>query len=206
MKKQKTKKAKKGQYGYFAAQKKRQLLITLALFAVPLFIFFSAWIYFKSRLTVWTVVATVGCLPACKAMVTLIMLLMRKPMKPELYKEISAHAGNLEMCYEMYMTFYEKSGYLDAFAICGNQVVGYTSDPRVDTVFLEEEAQKIIRKNGYKVNVKILRDLRPYLERLDSMNEHMDSLREGIKFRPDERYPDLSREELIRHTILAICL
>jgi hypothetical protein len=205
-KQKKVKKAQKGEFGYFSAEKKRRAWITFALFAVPLFIFFSAWIYFKSRMTIWTVVATVGCLPACKSMVTMVMLLMRKPMKRELYEEISAHAGDLEMCYEMYMTFYEKSGYLDAFAICGNQVVGYTSDTSVDTAFLEEEAQKIIRKNGYKVTVKILHDLRPYLERLDSMNMHKDSIREGIKFRPDERYPDLSREELIRHTILAICL
>ena len=54
--------------------------------------------------------------------------------------------------------------------------------------------------------MKILKDLKPYLERLDSMNEHKESLRSGIKFTPDERYPDLSREELIKHTILAICL
>lgn len=38
------------------------------------------------------------------------------------------------------------------------------------------------------------------------MNEHKESLEEGIKFRPDEKYPDLSRDELIKHTILAICL
>jgi hypothetical protein len=205
-KQKKSQSAQKGEFGYFKAEKKRTALRTLALFSVPLFIFFSAWIYFKSRMTVWTVVATVGCIPACKSLLSLIMLLMRKPMDRELYEEISSHAGNLEMCYEMYMTFYQKSGYLDAFAICGNQVVGYTSDTSVDTAFLEEEAQKIIRKNGYKVNVKILRDLRPYLERLDSMNAHQDSIREGIKFRPDERYPDLSREEVIRHTILAICI
>ncbi|MBQ0000973.1 MAG: hypothetical protein KBT01_05480 [Clostridiales bacterium] len=202
----KKKKVQKGEFGYFSAAKKRQALITGVLFAVPLFIFFTAWMYFKSRMTVWTVITTVGCLPACKAAVTLIMLLMRKPMKADLYKQIASHAGSLEMVYEMYMTFYEKSGYLDAFAICGNQVVGYTSDSSVDAAFLEQEAQKIIRKNGYKVNVKILKDLRPYLERLDSMNEHMDSLREGIKFVPDETYPDLSCEELIKHTILAICL
>lgn len=197
---------RKGEFGYFAAAKKKQALITAILFAVPLFIFVTAWIYFKSRMTVWTVITTVGCLPACKAAVTLIMLLPRKPMKKELYEEIASHAGKLTMVYEMYMTFYEKSGYLDAFAICGNQVVGYTSDSRVDAAFMEQEAQKILRKNGYKVTVKILKDLRPYLERLDSMNEHMESLREGIKFRPDENYPELSREELIQHTILAICL
>lgn len=206
MKQNKKKKVKKGEYGYFSSEKKKQALITAILFAVPLFIFVTAWMYFKSRMTVWTVITTVGCLPACKSAVTLIMFLLRKPMRRDLYETIAAHEGNLTMCYEMYMTFYQKSGYLDAFAICGNQVVGYTSDDKVDTVYLEQEAQKIIRKNGYKVNVKILKDLRPYLERLDSMNEHMDSLREGIRFRPDENYPDLSREELIKHTILAICL
>lgn len=110
------------------------------------------------------------------------------------------------MSYEMYLTSYEKSAHIDAFAVCGNEVVGYSSDPKIDTAFMADHTQKIVRKNGYKVNVKILTDLRPYLERLDSMNEHQESLRENIKFVPDERYPDLSREELIKHTILAICL
>ena len=51
-----------------------------------------------------------------------------------------------------------------------------------------------------------LPDCTPFLERLDSMNEHKESLEEGIKFRPDEKYPELSRNELIKHTILAICV
>ena len=71
---------------------------------------------------------------------------------------------------------------------------------------MEQEAQKILRGNGFKVNVKIFTRLEQFLERLDSMNEHKKSLEEGIKFRPDEKYPDLSRDELIKHTILAICL
>ena len=199
-------KVRKGDYGYIAAEKKKRILITAALFAAPLLIFFSAMIYFKTRLTVWTVIAVVGCLPACKSVVSLIMIFRAKPVAPQVYQEISKHAGELVMSYEMYMTFYEKSGYLDAVAVCGNTVVGYTSDPKADIAYLAEQSQKIIRKNGYKVDVKILRDLKPYLERLDSMNEHKESLRNGIKFTPDERYPDLSREELIKHTILAICL
>lgn len=180
-------KAGKGDYGYFAAEKKRRLLITAVLFAVPLAIFFSAWIYHGSRLTVWTVVAVVGCLPACKSMVGLIMILRCRPMDEKLYQKIHAHAGALVMSYEMYMTFYEKSAFIDAFAVCGNQVVGYSSDPKIDAEFMAQEAQKIIRKNGYKVTVKILKELRPYLERLDFMNGHREALEEGIKFTPDER-------------------
>ena len=202
----KTKKVKKGDFGYFAAEKKRQLIITFILFAVPLSIFFSAWAYHGSRMTIWTVVATVGCLPACKFLVNLIMIWRCKPMDKELYQEIQEHAGDLLMSYEMYMTFYEKSAHIDAFAICGNTVVGYSSDPKIDSAYMAKEAQKIIRKNGYKVDVKILKELRPFLERLDSMNEHKESLEEGLKFIPDERYPGFDRNDMIKHTILAICL
>lgn len=206
MKNTRKRKTKKGDFGYFSSEKKRRLLITAGLFSLPLLVFFVAWVVNGTRMTVWTVLTVVGCLPGCKSMVSLIMILMRHPMDRKLYEEIRKHAGDLVMAYEMYMTFYEKSGYLDAVAVCGNTVVGYTSDPKVDISYLAEQSQKIVRKNGYKVDVKILKDLKPYLERLDSMNEHKESLRNGIKFTPDERYPDFSREELIKHTILAICL
>lgn len=200
------KKAGKGEFGYIPAERMRRLLITVALFAVPFLIFFTAFLYFKTRLTVWTVFAAVGCLPACKSMVNLIMLFRCPCMDREVYRKIERHAGELVMSYEMYMTFYEKSAFIDAFAICGNLVVGYSSDPKIDASFMEAEAQKILKGNGYKATVKIFRDLAPYLERLDSMNAHRESLEEGIKFRPDERYPGLSRNEMIKHTILAICL
>ena len=200
------KSAKKGQFGYIAAEKKRKLIITAILFAVPLLIFFTAFLYFKTRLTICTVVAVVGCLPACKMMVNLIMLFRSPSMEKSVYEQIQEHCGDLVMSYEMYMTFYEKSAFIDAFAICGNLVVGYSSDPKIDAAFMENEAQKILKGNGYRATVKIFKDLKPFLERLDSMNEHRESLEEGIKFRPDERYPELSRNELIRHTILAICL
>ena len=68
-----------------------------------------------------------------------------------------------------------------------------------------EDVKKLIYAGCAKVALKDVYK-RQFLDRLDSMNEHKESLEEGIKFRPDERYPELSRNELIRHTILAICL
>ena len=206
MKDTRKRKTKKGDFGYFNSEKKRRLLITAGLFSLPLLIFFVAWAVNGTRMTVWTVLTVVGCLPGCKSMVSLIMILLRHPMDEKLYKEIRKHAGDLVMSYEMYMTFYEKSASIDAFAICGNTVVGFSSDPKIDAAFMEQEAQKILRGNGFKANVKIFTRLPQFLERLDSMNEHRESLEEGIKFRPDEKYPELSRNELIKHTILAICV
>ena len=42
----------KGDFGYLQAEKKRRIIITVLLFAAPLIIFFTALIYFKTRLTV----------------------------------------------------------------------------------------------------------------------------------------------------------
>ena len=94
----------------------------------------------------------------------------------------------------------KKVAYIDAAAVCGNTVVAYSSDPKIDASFHGNQIpRRSSVKNGYKVTVKIFTDLRPFLERLDSMNDHRESLEEGIKFTPDEKYPDLSRNELIRH-------
>ena len=134
------------------------------------------------------------------------MIFRARQVETSVYRRIHEHAGELTMSYEMYMTFYEKSANIDAFAICGNTVVGYSSDPKIDVTFMERECQKILRGNSFKATVKIFTRLDPFLERLDSMNAHKESLEEGIKFRPDEKYPDLSRNELIRQTILALCL
>ena len=201
-----TGRAKKGCFGYFRYEKKRRLLITAALFVLPVLALVIPWIYYGTRNNMWTILAVVGALPGCKSLVSLIMVLLRKPMDEGLYREISSHAGDLTMGYEMYMTFYEKSAMIDAVAICGNQVVAFSSDPKIDSGYMASNARKLLHQNGYKVDVKVQTEKRMFLERLDSMNAHKDSLRDGIRFTPDEKYPELSREELILHTWLALCL
>mgnify|MGYP000096272221 FL=1 len=199
-------KVKKGEFGYFRKEKKKRAVITLILFLIPLAAFAGGYLYYKTRMNIVTVIAVVGCLPGCKSMVGLIMAMMQKSMEPEVYEKIRETAGDLTMSYEMYITSYDRSGYVDACAICGNEVVGYSSDEKTDPAHTASNVQKILRQNGYGVNVKILRDLGPYLERLQSLRKHRESLEKDISFQPDERYPDLSRKELIKHLILAISL
>lgn len=205
--KQKKNKIRKGDYGYISSQKKRRLAITLVLFAIPLMIFFTGLIQTKTRNNLLTVVALLGCLPACKSLVGMIMMWMQKPMKREIYEKIVPHTGDLVMSYEMCLTTYEKNLFVDAFAVCGNTVVGYADQlKQKDSAYMEEHVQKILRSNGYKEKVRIFTELKPFLERLDYMNSHKEELNENIRFTPNESYPDLSRDELIKHTILAISL
>ena len=205
--KQKKKKIQKGDFGYISSQKKRRLALTLVLFAIPLLIFFTGLIHTKTRNNLLTVVALLGCLPACKCAVGMIMMWMQKPMKKEVYEKIAPHAGSLVMSYEMCLTTYEKTQFIDAFAVCGGLVVGYADNPKEKNMtFMEEHVQKILRSNGYKEKVRIFTELKPFLERLEYMNSHREELNENIRFTPDEDHPELSRDEMIKNTILAISL
>lgn len=199
-------KVNKGDFGYIKAQKKKRVLLTAVLYAIPLTIFFTGLFTTKTRLNLFTFVAIMGCLPASKCAVGMIMMLMQKPLSQETYEKIAARRGELVMAFELTVTAYEKNTQIDSLAVCGNTVVGYSSSPKADLPFAENHIKEILKGNGYRVNVKLFKDLKPYLDRLASLNQNRDQLREGISFTPDETYPDLSREELIKHTILAISL
>ena len=202
---------RKGEYGYIRSQKVRRFLITLAFLALPLAIFTVGMILNRGdRMSIYTVIAVVGSLPACKSIVSLIMRWMRHPMKEEDYREISQRAGKLQMVYELYVTSYERSIMLFASAICGEEVACYAAgvQDKKDIPAMETHIQKLLRANGYKSHVKIFTDRKHYLERLDSLNAHYGELEKSAneRFQPDERYPDLSRDEMVKHNLMALAL
>ncbi len=79
----------KGDYGYFKKEKLRRALVTFVLFLIPLTAYFVGWAYFKTRMTIVTVIVVVGCLPACKSAVSTIMVLLHLPGS----EVISANSG-----------------------------------------------------------------------------------------------------------------
>lgn len=200
------KKIRKGDFGYIQHEKIRRFLVTLLLFAIPMAAFVGAYLITGTKKNIITVIAMVGCLPACKSLVGLIVMFLQKSMDESSYRKIKEHAKDLVMSYEMYLTTYEKSTFVESFAICGNKVIGYSSRIDGSPQFVEQHVKKILKQNGYKVDVKVMTELKPYLERLDYLNAHKEEMVKDIIFTPDERYPELSREELIKHIILAISL
>ena len=201
------KKVKKGSYGYIRYAKLRTTLITFVLFAIPLVIFVTGYVQTKTRLNLFTFVAILGCLPACKSLVGMIMIWMQRSMAKEKYQEASAAAGTLVAGYELVFTAYEHTTPVNALVICGDQLVCYTSDEKADVGYVEKHLERILTLNGFaSVQPKVMKDFRKYLQRVNELSRRAEHYREGIEFTPDERYPELSREELIFHTLLAISL
>ena len=195
-------KIRKGDYGYIRREKKKRLLVTLGLFVLPAIVFIVGLVLADgNKSNIFTVVAVVGCLPGCRAAVGFIMMV---------YDAIEAKNGKLLMGYEMYITQEKSSLMIEAAAFCGEEIACYTSRAK-DQKQIEDcttYLNKIIRANGYKCHVKIFDREKAFLERLDSLNRNYDELEKSAieNFKPDERYPDLSRTELVKHTMLALAL
>ena len=179
-------KIRKGDYGYIRREKKKRLLVTLGLFVLPAIVFIVGLVLADgNKSNIFTVVAVVGCLPGCRAAVGFIMMVMQKPVE-------------------------KSSLMIEAAAFCGEEIACYTSRAK-DQKQIEDcttYLNKIIRANGYKCHVKIFDREKAFLERLDSLNRNYDELEKSAieNFKPDERYPDLSRTELVKHTMLALAL
>lgn len=189
------------------ALSKKRTFYTILAFLLPLSVFAIGMIINKGdRKTIYTVVAIVGCLPACKFAVEMIMIYLQKPISEETYRQIEKHRHGLVCAYELAVSAYEKQSFLDSVTVCGNTVAAYTSREKTDTAFLEKHIQTILRDNGFYVTVKIFRRLPDYLNRLDSMWEHREALEKDIRYVPDPAYAGLTRNERVMHIIYAISL
>ena len=200
------KNAKKGQWGYFRNERIRRIFMTAVLFAIPLLILITGQMYFKTRQNLMTVVAMVGLIPACMSLVSVIMFAMRHSLPEEEYRAIQAHEGNLTVAYELYMSSEKKNAMVDCIVICGNEVVGLVTDPKTDAKFAQDHLQRMLRADGYKTTVRMMKDQKHFIERMDSLNEHADELRAGIQFKEQPGYEGSGREDMIRHTALQISL
>ncbi len=174
MKLSKKVKIEKGDFGYIRSQKKKRILITCCLFAITLLIYFTGLIQTKTRLNMFTFVAIMGCLPAGKSAVGMIMILMQKPISEEVYEKASKAAKSGTMFYELCFTTYEKIIPVDCLYISGSHVVGYASSEKADAPFLEKHLKEILKKNSRSREVKIFKDLKPFLDRVQSLEVHRD--------------------------------
>lgn len=202
------KKVAKGKAGYVRYEKLKRFLIMLLMFAIPIGIYISAYLITGTNKNIMTIVAVVGIVPAARFAVNWVMIMMSKDADPAAVEATEKIAKDLVHGYELTVTAYEGRMPLDAVVVCGNEVVCLsTKGEKGQFAFMEKHISKILNSNNYfNSNVRIIQDLKHYEDRIRQLAAAPEKYREGITFKPDERYPDLSREELIFHTIMAVSL
>lgn len=202
------KRVKKGTAGYIRYEKIKRLIITIIMFAIPISMYYIALYVTGSNKNIVTIMAVLGILPAAKFAVSCIMIMMLKDAPEEVIRITEEAAGNLVHGYELAVTAYEGKIPLDAVVVCGNEIMCCSTMGRKDQFsFMEKHINKILHTNDFfGTNVKIFADVKHFRERIEMLAKDPEKYREGIPFKPDEKYPELNRDELVLHTIMAISI
>ncbi len=162
--------AYKGTRDYLNTQKKYEIARTILYFAISISLFAAGWITTGKRENLLTIVAVLGCLPACKSMVDMIMFLKFQGCTTTNANEIIKHCEGLTCLFDLVFTSYDKNFSVSHLTVCGNTICGFTQDDKFDEPIFYKHIDIILKKDNYKnTTVKIFKDINKYTERLEQL-------------------------------------
>ncbi len=161
----------KGNPGYLDYKKKVEIIRTIIYFMLVAAIFFLGYSQTHTRKNLMTIVAVVGCLPACKALVGVISRFPYKSITQKHAEEILEKSKHLTSIYDMIITSRDKIMPVDAIVISGNMIYGYTRNEKVDLKYTATHIRGILDQNGFSnLSVKILNSYTSFLARVEGMD------------------------------------
>jgi len=167
-----TKKFNKGDIGYLSYQKKYTLLRTLFYFGIVFAIFTAGLVTTKSKNNLLTIVAVLGCLPASKSLVNMIMYLRFKPISSNLFNSIDKYNKNITLLYNMLVSSKEKIRFIQCIAVSSHSVYFLCNDQKIDDAEFSKYIKNYLSNNGKgNVNIKLYRDEKSFCSRLNEINE-----------------------------------
>lgn len=162
----------KGTRNYLDTQKKYEIIRTVLYFGISLSLFVAGMIMVKSRLNLLTLVAILGCLPASKSAVNMIMFLRFHSLNNDAADQISLSCGKLSGLYDLVFTSYDKNYQVGHLTVKGNTLCGYTENPAFDEKGFSGHIESLLKAEQLRdINVKIFTDLNKYQKRLKQLQE-----------------------------------
>lgn len=190
-------KVTKGNPGYIKKRKQKVILKTVLQFGIVVGLLVLGIMETKSRLNLLTVVAVLGCLPASKSLVEVIMLLPHHTIDSNMSNEIREKTSHLTVAYDLVFTSDKHIMPVDCVVISDNTICGYTSSEKTDTVFAAKHIKQILYANQFtNVSVKIFDNYTAFITRAEGMNN----------IAAVEKNDTKKKEDKIRQVILNISL
>lgn len=190
-------KIKKGDAGYIRTRKRNVIIKTALQFVIVIALLILGIWQTGDRMNLLTVVAILGCLPASKSLVEVIMLVPHHSILEEKVAEIELKTEHLTKAFDMVFTSERKIMPVESIVISDNTICGYASSAKVDTNFASEHIKKYLFANKFtKVSVKIFDNYKTFLTRVDDMNNIANKENSDVK----------EKERAIRQIILSLSL
>ena len=160
----------KGDYLYLQNKKKMEIIKTVLFFAISAALYIAGYVTTGSNKNYLTIVAVLGCLPASKSAVSMIMNLRAKGCSEKVYKAVSQKVGEKTGAYNLYFTSYDKNYDMSHVFVKGMTIIAFTENGKLSESGFEEHIKTVLNRDAIKgVNVKVYKDLEKYLARIEQM-------------------------------------
>lgn len=162
----------KGSYGYIQYKKKESVARTVLFLALSLAIYGLGIYSTGSNKNLLTIVAVLGCLPACKSAVNAVMFLKAQGCSKEAHERIAAYDDKLTGFYDMYFTSYKENFPISHMVLKGNTLCAYTESAKCNASEGTKHLGQMFAQDGYKnISVKIFTNLDKYIDRLGQLEQ-----------------------------------
>lgn len=142
------------------------------MFGISFAIYLAGYFTVHSNKNLLTIVAVLGCLPASKSAVSMIMFYRAKGCSEELKKKLDAQKISFSQRYDLYLTSYQKNFQISHVVMKHKNLIGITESEKFDENACYEHLKDMFSKNGLKdITVKIFTDRDKYLERVNSLQQ-----------------------------------
>ncbi|MGN0307632.1 MAG: hypothetical protein ACI4DN_05390 [Lachnospiraceae bacterium] len=165
----------KGELSYLAVNKRKEILKTILFFSLSAAIFWIGCFSTGSERNLLTIVAVLGCLPASKSAVSMIMNLRIKGCSEEDADSIQKRFGENFGYYNLYFTSYQKNYEIHHLVVEDLSIIAYSADEKTEASGFEEHIRTMLKKEGISnMNVKLYREREKYISRVEQLlkSEH----------------------------------
>lgn len=161
----------KGCYGYLKRQRKMEILKTILYFGLSGAVFAMGYITTGTKTNLLTIVAVLGCLPASKSMVSMIMYLRAGVCSEQCHGAVrELVTEDVTVLYDLYLTAYKQNFQLSAAVVRSGNICGYTEDSTCDLSAGEKHVGEILRQSGYNgLTVKLFDQLPGFTDRIKQL-------------------------------------
>ncbi|MBR1477945.1 MAG: hypothetical protein IJ608_08310 [Lachnospiraceae bacterium] len=161
----------KGEHNYIRNQRRYEIARTVIYFGISAFVFVLGIIYTKTRMNLLTLVAVLGCLPACKSLVSVIMFCRFKGCSEELYERLKPYIDKNTGLFDMVFTSYDKNYETSHILVADKTILGLTENASFDENGFKKHISARLSADGVKDEViKIFKDTDKYIERIKNID------------------------------------
>lgn len=159
----------KNTYRYIDTQKKYEAIRTALYFGISIALFITGYVTTNTKTNLLTVVAILGCLPASKSLVSMIMFFRFHSCSTQVYEQLEPISETIEHLYDLVFTT-EKVNFVVAHAAYRARCLVLYAEQALDTQALEAHIQEYMKRAHISgVHVKVYTDQKKYRERLQQL-------------------------------------